>query len=292
MSRLPPMDADVAVLLDRLDPPPLSPDFADRVIAATAADEIAPLVRLRKPGWRRRIGLAFAVGSVLSVAAAASVAPDAFRKLPVVAEIVGWLGIEEEQIPPMARVNADPDAYAGPSERGLPVIVDMPLVEPTTGNAPFAAERPARAGRIDGSPNLAPEADVDAGRVRESPRSERHELDPRETRPTFVPQRTAQLPDAGREPDETNSAREAEKSHEPELRDRASETETVRTVEEPDGTAVARVPEAREPSEARGASEAAETRQILRERQATTPVRRPEVTRPRRIEPGPRIRTR
>ena len=50
MTGVPPLDAEMARLLDRLEPPPLRVDFADRVIAAAAAEPVPELPRLRRSG--------------------------------------------------------------------------------------------------------------------------------------------------------------------------------------------------------------------------------------------------
>ena len=89
MSRTP-FEADLARLLDGLEPPLLSADFAGRVLAAAETQAVTPLPRLRRASARRRgIALGLAIAAVTGVAAAASVVPaDVLRRLPVIGALV------------------------------------------------------------------------------------------------------------------------------------------------------------------------------------------------------------
>ncbi|MBV1918114.1 MAG: hypothetical protein KUG65_08660 [Sphingomonadaceae bacterium] len=121
MSRLPPLEAEMAGLLDRLDPPPFSAGFADRVVAAAKASPPAALPPLRKAAWRRRAIAAIAAGSLLSVAAAAAIAPETLRKIPIIGEIVDWV-IPANQPAPRSDVTA-------PALQGPALPMGEPLAE-------------------------------------------------------------------------------------------------------------------------------------------------------------------
>ena len=152
MSQLPPLNADMARLLDALDPPPISADFADRVVASTLAAPSLP--RLRKTFWRRRATIAVAIGSLVSVAAAAAIAPETMRKLPVVGHIMEWVvPVEPLALPSRPALPAADiltDAPAAPEPPLVPnpeaPVIDLPggssIVAPMPMGSPVLPQQP------------------------------------------------------------------------------------------------------------------------------------------------------
>jgi len=126
MSRFPPLETEIGTLLDTVAPPALSSDFADRVVASAVQMPPPELPKLRKRPWRRRTAVAIAIGSLVSVAAAAAIAPEAFRTLPVIREIVDWISPAQhaEQFSANARpaIKGSPDAAALAEQSGAPLV--------------------------------------------------------------------------------------------------------------------------------------------------------------------------
>jgi len=281
MSRLPPLEANVAVMLDRLEPPPLSPGFADKVISAALDTPVAPLPRLRRPGWRRRMALAVIVGSVLSVAAAATVVPEAFREIPVIGEIVDWLD-------PLSK----PDGAAQGAK--LRVIVDP---EPPSGKADIASEPPVVESHVlsekepirqVGETVPMPSVPTDKETVRTDLRRARD----RDPAAMPLPRRALPNPVASRPAgdgalpltaDEELPRRALTAEPEPDrVAEKRESTEQVRTPERT--SALDTMPDA--------APNTGDARRLQREGRAKTPVRRDRADVPRRNTPQPRVRPR
>ena len=133
----------VRALLDRLEPPALSADFADSVVAqAEAMASLPPLPPLRKPRVRRRFALVVAAAGLVGVAAAAAVVPaDAWRTIPVIGGIVELIDpARNDPAPAPARSEPAP-AVSDISEPTLPDAA--PEAEIDLRAAPGAAEGPS-----------------------------------------------------------------------------------------------------------------------------------------------------
>jgi hypothetical protein len=126
----------VRALLDRLEPPALSADFADRVLAQAVAKPPLPLLRKRR--LHRRFALAAAVAGLVGVAAAAVVPADAWRKIPVVGEIVELIA-PQRTVPASAPVRSEP-APAAPAVPEPMTPRATVEAEPATRPVPEAAE--------------------------------------------------------------------------------------------------------------------------------------------------------
>lgn len=115
----------VRALLDRLEPPALSADFADRLVAKAV---LPPLPQSRKPRLRRRFALVVAAAGLVGIAAAAAVPVHVWRELPVIGDIVEWIDpARDEPAPAPARIEPAP---AAPTVSELAMPQSAPPVEP------------------------------------------------------------------------------------------------------------------------------------------------------------------
>jgi hypothetical protein len=144
MSDTNPIDGITARALDRYDVPPLSPGFADRLVAKAlageAADALPPITaprRGRRGVWARgrRVVIGVAAFSLMSAAAAATgVFGDAAKDVPVIGPLIAIVAPAPK---PKAIIAAKPKpAPAAPKLVPPPVIAQEPpieVAEPTPG---------------------------------------------------------------------------------------------------------------------------------------------------------------
>jgi len=116
----------VRTLLDGLEPPALSADFADRVLAQVeAAPVLPPLPMLRQPRWRggRRVALAVGIAGLVSVAAAAAVVPgEVWRQLPVIGGIVEMIAPAQHDPTPASVQSDEVPAVQAVSDAAVPAV--------------------------------------------------------------------------------------------------------------------------------------------------------------------------
>lgn len=151
-------DPALAGALDRFDPPPLSPDFADRVVAASQARPAAVLPRLRRGAgrglgtWRRGRHAVLGGAAFLIVGAtAAAAATGLFNRVGIDLAPVGQI---VERV--AATVPGLGPARVAPRPQPSPLEVELAAQEvaATTGAPPLADPRRERlaqalAARID-----------------------------------------------------------------------------------------------------------------------------------------------
>ncbi len=147
-------DRELSEALDRLDPPPLSPGFADRVVAAAQARSPAALPRARRAVWRRAGAWTRGRRAVLGSAALL------FAGATAAAAATGLLGDVGAALQPVERMvervaAAVPGLGRGAEARPAPPAVAV--------RAPAQASVP---------PEPAPRPVPEAGRL-EDPRRER-----------------------------------------------------------------------------------------------------------------------
>ena len=292
MKHLPPIEADVAAALDRLDVPQLPHGFADRLIAKAQQHPHAPLPPLRKATWQRRTVIAIAAASMVSAAAAATVAPDLLRKVPLVGELVDWFSPPEGLVaqPKVSKPGAKPTppspptlpAQTDPADMGMqaepaaqreaPLPVQSP---PNIAPAPDGVPTPAQRGSARKLRLQAPVSPLIHPPVRSRDQPERGLPQSMEIQPT------PESPDRNAEPAQAVNRTTANPP------DGASGSEI--TGPTPPNDTSARTSSVRDNAPAPGTS----TAQIrLREtREASVPRREP-IRRPRQLEPAPRQRMR
>ncbi|MCB2072157.1 MAG: hypothetical protein H6917_17115 [Novosphingobium sp.] len=269
MTGVPPLDAEMARLLDRLEPPPLRVDFADRVIAAAAAEPVPELPRLRRSGWRRRVVLGVAIGGLLGAAAAAAVVPaDMLRKLPVIGAVVDWVSPAERpasrRLAPIAPVptHSPEPVVELPPEKGAVPVAPLPAM-------PVGKAMPAEAAAGPPSP-LQPTA-----------RSERLlpiERAPARDIPRALPERTVSDPATS----DTATLRDVTETGETAaVRPPSGDAEVTRAVAEPDVRAEV-TPDRQQP-------DGSETRRQIRETVPLRPARREPAPRPPRSDTPRRV---
>jgi len=151
----------VSALLDRLEPPALSADFADRLVAKTQArPSLPPLPPRREPRLHRRgrrVALAVGVAGLVSMAAAAAVVPaDVWRNLPVIGGIVEMISpARDAPLPAPPRIDPAPAPAGGtePIPESIPVP-PQPESKPLSKveAAPSAVETRQEPPRVEAAP--------------------------------------------------------------------------------------------------------------------------------------------
>jgi hypothetical protein len=146
MSDTNPIDGATARALDRYDVPPLSPGFADRLVAKALAgesvDALPPVTaprRGRRGVWARgrRVVIGVAAFSLMSAAAAATgVFGDAAKNVPVIGPLIAIVAPKPKPAAIAAPKPKPKPAPAAPKLVPPPVIAQEPpieVAEPTPG---------------------------------------------------------------------------------------------------------------------------------------------------------------
>jgi hypothetical protein len=228
----------VRALLDDLEPPPLSADFADRLVArAEATPALPPLPPLRKPGLRRRFAQAVAVAGLVGAAAAAAVVPtDTWREIPVIGNIVEWIDpVEEDPARPPARL--EPEAVVptfampvAPQPAPRPEPETRPAAEPMQA-PPVEARAAVPAPRAEAVPLATPPEPVERPReplpppVRELPVAERPAPTATREAAATVVERPAELAPERIRPADTAETRQQIRERTTATRERAAQRE-------------------------------------------------------------------
>ncbi len=135
-------DPAMAAALDQLQPPPISLDFADRVMAATQSAPVPPPVVAPRParrGWARKRNWAMGVAglSLLSAAAAASgVLGESLQNLPVISVIAAQIAPKPKVKPKLV---TPPKPTPEVAKKPEPVATAIPVIEAP---APVIAQLP------------------------------------------------------------------------------------------------------------------------------------------------------
>jgi hypothetical protein len=132
------IDPTMAAALDSLTPPPMSKNFADRVMAATQAAPPLPTPRTtRRGGWARRHGLILGLAgfSLLSAAAAATgVLGESMQNLPVISVIAERIAPKPKAKPKLVVAPKPPlpapAKAVPPSAQPVVVAPAVPVIEP------------------------------------------------------------------------------------------------------------------------------------------------------------------
>ena len=172
----------VRELLDRLEPPVLSAGFADRVIAQAQATPavpplppLPPLRKARAPA-RRRVAVAIVVVGLVSAAAAAAMVPaDAWRRIPLIGEIVELISPAPNELARAPAESAPAPAVSEVSEAVAPETV--PPAEPAIRSVAETADESSPA--QDREVTAAPRAEAEPSVVQPEPiERTRDTLDP------------------------------------------------------------------------------------------------------------------
>ena len=136
-------DRALALWLDRVAPPPLSADFAARVLAArreATPRQAAPRRGLRRPWLRRSLIASLAVGVMSAAAAATMMFGPVTPRTPIIGALVAQMQVLVRPSPPASPRIVPRKVMAKP-------VATPALVEPVTGLPRLGVER--RIARIE-----------------------------------------------------------------------------------------------------------------------------------------------